>query len=63
MEELLEQGVAILMLTSDYTEAMEMSHRIIVLRRGSICKEYKRGEPQETDILREAIGQRDGAAA
>ena len=57
MEELLEQGVAILMLTSDYTEAMEMSHRIIVLRRGSICKEYQRGEPQETDILREAIGQ------
>ena len=57
MEELLEQGVAILMLTSDYTEAMEMSHRIIVLRRGSICKEYQRGEPQETDILREAVGQ------
>jgi ribose transport system ATP-binding protein len=57
MEELLEQGVGILMLTSDYTEALEMSHRIIVLRRGSICKEFKRGEPQETDILREAIGQ------
>ena len=59
MEELLEQGVGILMLTSDYTEALEMSHRIIVMRRGSICKEYKRGEPQETDILREAIGQVD----
>ena len=63
MEELLEQGVAILMLTSDYTEAMEMSHRIIVLRRGSICKEYQRGEPQETDILREAIGQVNGVVA
>jgi ABC-type sugar transport system ATPase subunit len=63
MEELLEQGVGILMLTSDYTEALEMSHRIIVMRRGSICKEFKRGEPQETDILREAIGQLDGAAA
>ena len=63
MEELLEQGVAILMLTSDHTEAMEMSHRIIVLRRGSICKEYQRGEPQETDILREAIGQVNGVVA
>jgi ribose transport system ATP-binding protein len=61
MQELLEQGVAILMLTSDYTEALEMSHRIIVMRRGIICREYKRGEPQETDILREAIGQVDGA--
>lgn len=57
MEELLEQGVGILMLTSDYTEALEMSHRIIVMRRGRICKEYKRGEPKESDILREAIGQ------
>ena len=56
MEELLEQGVGILMLTSDYTEAMEMSHRIIVLHRGQICKEYRRGEPTEADILREAIG-------
>ena len=48
------------MLTSDYTEALEMSHRIIVLRRGSICKESKRGEPTESDILREAIGQING---
>jgi ribose transport system ATP-binding protein len=56
MEELLEKGVGILMLTSDYTEALEMSHRIIVMLRGRICKEYKRGEPTERDILREAIG-------
>lgn len=61
MEELLERGVGILMLTSDYTEALEMSHRILVMRRGCICKEYRRGEPTETDILREAIGEvKDG---
>jgi ribose transport system ATP-binding protein len=63
MEELLEQGVGILMLTSDYTEALEMSHRILVMRRGSICKEFQRGEPTETDILREAIGQVSTAQA
>jgi ribose transport system ATP-binding protein len=57
MEELLERGVGILMLTSDYTEALEMSHRIIVLRRGRICKEFQRGEPTEADILRVAIGE------
>ncbi|MFC1975238.1 sugar ABC transporter ATP-binding protein [Chloroflexota bacterium] len=62
MEELLEQGVGILMLTSDYTEALEMSHRIIVMHRGSICKEYQRGEPTESDILREAIGHVDVTA-
>jgi ribose transport system ATP-binding protein len=57
MEELLERGVGILMLTSDYTEALEMSHRIIVMQRGRICKEYQRGEATEADILRVAIGE------
>ncbi len=61
MEELLDQGVGILMLTSDYQEALEMSHRILVMRRGVIVKEYARGVPTEADILREAIGQIDGA--
>ena len=56
MEELLERGVGILMLTSDYTEALEMSHRVIVMRRGSVCREFMRGEASESDILREAIG-------
>jgi ABC-type sugar transport system ATPase subunit len=36
---------------------LEMSHRIIVLRRGRICKEFQRGEPSEADILRAAIGE------
>ena len=39
---------------------MEISHRIIVMRRGVIAKEYQRGEPTEADILREAIGKVTG---
>jgi ABC-type sugar transport system ATPase subunit len=39
MDKLLEEGVTILMLTSDYAEATERSDRIIVMRWGSICKE------------------------
>jgi ribose transport system ATP-binding protein len=57
MEELLERGVGILMLTSDYAEALEMSHRVVVMRRGAICREFARGEASEQDILREAIGE------
>ncbi|MCX7047455.1 MAG: sugar ABC transporter ATP-binding protein [Candidatus Sumerlaeota bacterium] len=56
MRELLEQGVGIVMMTSDYTEALEMSHRILVMHRGKIRKEFQRGEAQEEDILRVAIG-------
>ena len=57
MEELLERGVGILMLTSDYAEALEMSHRVVVMRRGEIVREFARGEATEADILREAIGE------
>jgi ribose transport system ATP-binding protein len=57
MDELLESGVGILMLTSDYAEALEMSHRILVLKHGAIAREFARGEATERDILREAIGE------
>jgi len=40
MEELLERRRGILMLTSDYTEAWD-EHRIIVMRRGAICRESR----------------------
>ena len=55
MKELLEQGTGIPMVTSDYTEALETSHRILALHRGRLCKGFQRGEPTEADILREAI--------
>jgi ribose transport system ATP-binding protein len=57
MDELLARGVGILMLTSDYAEALEMSHRILVMKRGAIAREFARGEATEIDILREAIGE------
>jgi ribose transport system ATP-binding protein len=57
MHELLDRGVGILMLTSDYAEALEMSHRILVMRRGAVVRDFKRGEANEEDLLREAIGE------
>ena len=56
MKDLLDEGIGILMLTSDYLEALEMGHRVLVLYRGQIVKEYRRGEATEEDILRTAIG-------
>jgi ribose transport system ATP-binding protein len=56
MKELLDQGIGILMLTSDYNEALEMGHRVVVLYRGQIVREFKRGEATEEEILRTAVG-------
>ena len=59
LEELLNEGVGIVMFTSDYLEALQMGNRVIVLHRGAICGEFARGEATEEDILRVAIGERD----
>jgi len=59
MADLLQRGAAILMLTSDYTEALAMSHRVVVLSHGRAAGTFARGEANEEDILRLAIGARD----
>ena len=56
MQELLAEGTSIIMFTSDYAEAMEMSHRVMVMRRGKIVKEFPRNTASEDDILKAAIG-------
>ena len=58
LEELLTEGVSIVMFTSDYLEAMQMGNRVIVLHRGAIGREFVRGEATEEDILRVAIGEK-----
>ena len=56
MRELLKDGVGILMLTSDYAEALETAHRVLVLHRGAVAAEFRRGEADEEAILRAAVG-------
>ncbi len=62
LEDLLQEDVGIVMFTSDYQEALQMGHRVIVLHRGAICGEFMRGGASEEDILRVAIGGRKCAA-
>jgi ABC-type sugar transport system ATPase subunit len=58
LEGLLQEGVAIVMFTSDYLEALQMGNRVIVLHRGVICGEFGRGMATEEEILRVAIGEK-----
>jgi ribose transport system ATP-binding protein len=58
LEDLLQEKVGIVMFTSDYQEALHLGHRVIVLHRGAICGEFRRGDASEEDILRVAIGER-----
>ena len=54
MEELSQQGVGILFVSSEMEELLAMADRILVLRQGQISAEYQRGEATEEDLLRSA---------
>lgn len=51
MEKMTEQGVAIIMVSSELTEVMGMSDRIIVMRDGEITGELAKEEFSEQNIL------------
>lgn len=54
MEELSQQGVGILFVSSEMEELLAMADRILVLRQGQISAEYSHGEATEEDLLRSA---------
>jgi ribose transport system ATP-binding protein len=56
MNELVKQGAAILMISSELHEVLNMSDRIYVMRGGRIIKELPRDEANQEAILRYAMG-------
>ena len=58
MVDLLKEGKAILMVSSDMPEVISMSDRVIVFRRGEMAGELAGGEITEGNILALSIGDR-----
>lgn len=56
LKELLKQGVGVVMVSSDLSELILLSHRIIVLRSGIIVKEFKNQLITEEEILAASSG-------
>jgi rhamnose transport system ATP-binding protein len=55
MCDLAEQGIAILMISSELPEILGMSDRIVVMRGGSIAKAFDRSEATQQKILAAAL--------
>jgi ABC-type sugar transport system ATPase subunit len=55
MNQLVKDGVGIIMISSELAEVMAMADRILVMCRGSISAEFERGEGTQEDILRYAV--------
>ena len=55
MSELVKRGVGIIMISSELQEALAIADRIIVMCRGAITAEFKRGTATQEDILKSAV--------
>lgn len=60
MADLANQGVGILMISSELPEVLGMSDRIMVMREGRIVKELTRAEASEEAIMHYAVGSEVG---
>jgi ribose transport system ATP-binding protein len=57
MNELTDQGVGIIMISSELPEVLGMSDRILVMRGGAVEAEFAREEADQEKILAVALGQ------
>jgi ABC-type sugar transport system ATPase subunit len=55
MNQLVKRGVGVIMISSELPEVIAMADRILVMCRGSITAEFKRGTATQEDILRHAV--------
>lgn len=55
--ELVEQGIAVLMISSEMPEVLGVADRILVLHEGRLVAEFSREEADEASIMRAAAGQ------
>jgi ABC-type sugar transport system ATPase subunit len=56
MEQLAEQGVGLIMISSELPEVLGMSDRVLVMREGQLVKELSRAEASEESIMLYATG-------
>jgi rhamnose transport system ATP-binding protein len=63
LDELVSQGVAVLMISSELPEVLGMADRILVLHEGNLVTELSRAQASEASIMRAATGQKAQAVA
>ncbi len=56
LEGLASQGVVVLLVSSDLQELIRVSHRILVMRKGSVIKEFDSGTVTQSMVLEAASG-------
>ena len=57
LDQLVADGMAVLMISSELPEVLGMADRVLVLREGRLTAELTRAEADEQTIMRAATGQ------
>jgi rhamnose transport system ATP-binding protein len=63
LDQLVSEGVAVLMISSELPEVLGMADRTLVLREGRLVAELTRAEADEDTIMRAATGQAAGVSS
>ena len=63
MTELAEQGVAVLMISSELPEVVGMSDRVAVMRAGTVVEVLARAEATQERVLAAALGHKQAHVA
>jgi rhamnose transport system ATP-binding protein len=63
LDQLVSDGVAVLMISSELPEVLGMADRVLVVREGRLVAELPRAGADEPSIMRAATGQSVGTAA
>jgi ABC-type sugar transport system ATPase subunit len=63
MQELAARGAAILMVSSELHEVMNVSDRVAVVWSGRIVAEFQRGEATDEEVMSRALGLHDQRAS
>ena len=56
LRKLTEQGLAILLISSDMLEVLGLSDRLAVMRRGRIVRTFDNADVSEEEVIRVALG-------
>ena len=63
LNNLVEQGVAVIIISSELPEVLGMSDRILVMAEGEIVSEFERGQGTKEEIMEYATGSARGSGA
>jgi ribose transport system ATP-binding protein len=58
LEDFREQGLAIVLVSSDIEEVLALSDRVLVFRKGRVAREFAREEATQATVMSEAAGER-----